>query len=250
MGRFDKRFIRYYQDGYDLSGDVESIGELAWDYTHSPKACLNWEIMGGLNGAPTIGMGAINGVFNTDAAGWHSVALAQGQKRVMLPFGALAEPVMGDIVWGGVFNQSDYKTQPGDSLTTFTAAYNNVKAAAHAYAKPWGVLLSAKSSKTAAYTGAGVDNGAASAAGGWLMYQIFSITGTGTVTISVDDSTDNTTYGALSGATSGAIATASAPIAGIVELAKTAAVKRYIRPQIAFGGSATACVYALAFFRG
>jgi hypothetical protein len=118
------------------------------------------------------------------------------------------------------------------------------------YADPWGVLVHAKASRTAANSSTtGIDNGAATTAGGYLMYQIFSITGTGTATVSIDDSADGSSYTALSGATSGAISNTSAPTAGIVQLATTATVRRYLRWQLSLTG-ATACEFAIAFVRG
>ena len=247
MGRTVSKFMRYYQDGYDLSADVETVGELAWEYDHEARACLSWEVKGGLNGKPAVNIGPVNGVFDTATAGWHSVVTATGSKTVMIPIGEGAVPAAGCPVFGGAFSMASYQVPPGDGMVPFTATFGGGVAGAQAYAQPWGKLIHAKGSETAANTGTGIDYGAGS--GGWLMYQVFSITGTGTVTISIDDSTDNSSFGALSGATTAAIATASAPTAGIVELATAASVKRYLRWQIAFGGSATGCEFALAYFR-
>ena len=32
MGRLNTKHVRFYADGYDLSGDTAGIGPLQWDY--------------------------------------------------------------------------------------------------------------------------------------------------------------------------------------------------------------------------
>ena len=140
----------------------------------------------------------------------------------------------------------------GDGIVNATIQLGGIdQTAGMNYKKFFGHMLHVLGSETGANTAnTNVNNGAASTAGGWLMYHITSITGAGTVTISVDDSANGTTWAALSGATSGAIATASAPASGIVQLATTATVRQYLRWQVAFAGSASACEFALSFIRG
>jgi hypothetical protein len=146
--------------------------------------------------------------------------------------------------------QTKYKAR-GEGIVNTTIEFAGVDIAnALLYRCFWGHMLHVMGSETGANTSTtSVNNGASSALGGWLMYHITSITGTGTVTISVDDSANGTDFSALSGATSGAIATASAPTSGIVQLGVTATVRQYLRWQIALGGSATACTFALSFIR-
>lgn len=250
-GRTISKYSRFYADGYDLSGDTRSFGPLDCDYEYSATAGLTWEVKGGLLGQPSLAIGTLNGIFNSDTAGIHTVVKTAAPRNVMIPLGIQAAPVNGDPVFIGKFNQIGYGTEYGDVMPTVTVPFGGqANSATMKYTDPWGLLLHAKASRTAANSSTtGINNGAASTAGGYLMYQIFSITGTGNVTISIDDSADGSTYAALSGATSGAIANTAAPASGIVQLATNATVRQYLRWQISFTG-ATACEFALAFVRG
>jgi hypothetical protein len=85
------------------------------------------------------------------------------------------------------------------------------------------------------------------------MYQIFSITGAGTVTLTVEDNNAQAPGFAeiVGGCTTAAIATATAPTSGIIRtVVASDDVDRWTRWQIDFGGAATDCDFALAFIRG
>jgi len=259
-GRTLARWSRFYCDGYDLSGFTQSFGPLVWEFETSSMAMLSDEVLGTLPSHPTLGIGALNGVLatSTDSNATHDMAsanTANGVPRdIMIPIGIRAAPAIGDPVYTGVFNQLGYSAVPAEGIVTVTVPFGAFDASeAMTYSKPWGVLLHEKGSIIAANTSTDsddiVDNAAASTDGGYMTYQIFSITGDGTATITIEESDDAETWGALTSATSGDIADESAPTSGIVELATTASIKRYLRWQLALVGS-TACNFALAFVRG
>ena len=250
------RWSRLYADGYDLSGYTREFGELQWEYDEHEDRNLAASIKGYLPGMARTSPGTVNGIFdNTATSGLHVVASGAGvQRTVMIPVGIRGVPAVGDPTYMGVFEQLSYKGEPGGESQVSAAMIDF--GAQHQptglnYDIPWGALLHAKEEETDANTetGAGVNNGAASTGGGYLVYQIFSVTGTGTVTISIDDSADDSTYGALSGATTGAIAHTAVPAAGVIQLATNATVKQYLRWQMALD-TITACTFALAFVRG
>lgn len=251
MGRTLNKFTRVYVNGYDMSGYTRSIGPLIQTYDTNNITCLTWEVQGALLNQPTLGIGTLNGVLDSNTGALHTLSTAGLDRKVMVAIGDQADPVNGVPVYMGEFPQAGYMSETGDQMVTVNMPFSmNTPSTGMLYENPWGKLLHAKGSETEANTATGVDFGAAGTKGGYLMYQIFSITGTGTVTISVDESSDNDdtdNFAALTGATSGAIATASAPTSGIIQLGKTAAIEQYLRWQIAFGGSATACTFALAF---
>jgi hypothetical protein len=253
MPRVLTDFERVYIDGYDLSGYAVDTGERGVEFKEMPSLCKADLITGVLLGRPAITLGPIVGVFdNTPTSGLHVLATAaQGARRnVMVAAGSLAAPAMGDDVFCAPMLQKAYKAVGEEVVAARLDLTGPDATAAMLYRKYFGKLLHAYGSETGANAAnTNVDNGASSAAGGWLMYHIRSITGAGTVTISVDDSANGTAWTALSGATSGAIATASAPIAGIVQLGVTATVRQYLRWQIALSG-ATACTFVLGFMRG
>jgi hypothetical protein len=120
------------------------------------------------------------------------------------------------------------------------------------YANPWGVLLHDNSNSTAAYAGLGVDNPTAGATtkGGWMMYQVLSAAGAGsmTATLKVQDATTNEDieFGDL---LSSGVINCLTPISGVVALATTATIKRYVRWQLTLG-TATEVTFVLAFMRG
>ena len=253
-GRSLLNYERVYIGGYDMSGYTSDAGERGVDYARHNSLCLGDAVAGALVGKPDAVFGPLNGVFDsTPSSGLHVLAdAAKGTtQNIMLMRGVRAVPAVGDDAFCGPFLQTVYTTGQGDVVTA-KLEFEYDAAAALLYDELFGQVVHAFASETGANASntPNVNNGAASAAGGWLMYQIRSITGAGTVTVSIDDSANGTSWLALSGATSGAIATASAPTSGIVQLATNATVRQYLRHQIAFGGSATACTFALAFMRG
>jgi hypothetical protein len=252
-GRSVPAHERVYIDGYDMSGYLFDAGERGVDFDEHESRCFSDAAVGVTMGKGRTVFGPFSGVLdNTPDSGVHVLAsAAQGQERHIIHLrGVEAEPAIGDDAFCAVMLQQSYKAT-GQGLVTVSMTFAPPTDRSSLYAQPFGALLHPLTSATAVNSAnTNHDNGAATAAGGWFMYQIRSITGSGTVTISVDDSATGTTWAALAGATTTAIATASAPTCGVVELATNVAVRRYLRWQIAFGGSATACVFALAFMRG
>jgi len=253
-GRTLQIFEKVYLDGYDLTGYMMDTGEQGVDF--NPVATLTFgdAIQGYFPTKPTVTLGPIQGVFdNTALVGLHTVgALTQGAKRnVMLAYGIRGAPAMGSETFCAPMLQAQYNGV-GTAVVTAKIVFDNLdQNSALVYNKFWGKLLHTLASETGANAAnTNVDNGAATTAGGWMMWQILSITGSGTVTVSIDDSANGTSWAALSGATSGAITTASAPTSGIVQLATGATVREYLRWQFALGGSATAASFVLAFMRG
>ena len=253
-GRSVPDYERLYIGGYDMSGYTIDCGERGSDYEPGEQYCIGDAVKGVLTGKPNWIFGPVNGTFdNTATSGIHVLAnAAQGTQRYIMHLrGVRAAPAIGDDVFCADMVQSRYQSAAGGGILAANLQFAHNAMSTIAYANPWGALMHVLGSETGANSAnTNADGEAATTKGGWLMYQITSITGSGTVTISVHDSANGTSWLALSGATSGAIATASAPTAGIVNLGNTATVRRYLRWQIAFGGSATACTFALAFMRG
>ena len=239
-------------DGYDMSGYSRSIGPLAWTVEEGDLTCITDAIKGVLPSQSTLGIGSLNGVLdNTATSGLHVIANGAGVMRtVMIPVGINAAPAQGDPVYCGEFEQKDYMADPNAAGTYVNIAFEktSLRGTTTAYAKPWGWLLHAKGAETAANTAVGIDdNGASSAFGGFMMYQVFAGNGTATIKVQEADTNSNGSFGDLSGATSGSIDCSTVKF-GIVPLAKTAAVKRYLRWQVALG-TANTVTFALAFVR-
>lgn len=250
-GRTVNRWTRVYVDGYDLSGYARSIGPLAVEFdTPDLTANLSDGVMGTLPNQANITPGELNGVLdNTATSGIQAVLSTAGTYRtVMVPIGMRAAPAAGDPVFMGVFEQLSYQANEDGGAMVVNIPWGGYEVTQVGnYTKPWGLLLHPLSAATGANSAtADVNNGAASAAGGYMMYQVTA--GDGTATISIDDSADDSSYSALSGATTGVIDCSTVKY-GVVALGTTATVRQYLRWQIALG-SANTVTFALAFVRG
>ena len=257
-GRTVKKFTQIYMDGYALTSYSREIGPLKQEFDAADLTVLSDEVKGSLQNQVSLGIGTFNGVFDMTAEGEGFTPLsllwdAGNVRNVMIPIGFRATVAAGDPTYCGAFQQLDFMSTQDGGAVTCTANFGEWDAnTPMLYTKPWGVLVHPYGAETAvnsAVAPAGLNNGAASAAGGWLMYQVFA--GDGDATIKIQDSATNANDGAfadLSGATSGLIDCSSA-VTGIVSLGITAAVRQYLRPQIVFG-TANTVTYALAFIRG
>ena len=253
-GRTVLKYARAYIDGYDMSGYTRSFGPLGVTFEEHAAAALSDDITNVLPGQATISMGTLNGIFdNTATSGLHVITSGSvGIRTVMLPIGMRAAPAAGDEVFCGQFDQTGYQEE-GDGLLTVTIPFAPTanQSGSKLYSQAWGKLLHANSAATGANTatGAGIDHGAQTSLGGFMMYQVFSGSGgDGTATISIDDSADDSSYGALTDATTGEL-DMSVVRSGIVALGATDTVERYLRWQISLNG-ATSVTFALAFVRG
>lgn len=254
-GRTVARWARFYADGYDLSGYARTLGTLGQEFDAPLGAALSDEVQGALIGQGSLSIGTLNAFLdNTATSGLHVVANGAGARRVvMIPLGIRAAPAAGDPAFMGEFEQLAYFASPeqgGYVGVSIPFGQADAVAAHLAYQKPWGTLLHAKGAETAVNTSTGIDdNGAQTTRGGYLCYQAFAADGTATIKIQDASTNSDGSFGDLSGATSGVIDASSTPKSGIVALATTATVKRYLRWQIVLG-TATTVTFALAFVRG
>ena len=255
-GRTVLKHTRVYVDGYDMSCYSKEVGELGWSFETEDQAALCDSIKNVLPGHASISPGAINGFLdNTATVGLHAVLSGgTGNRTVMIPMGMRAAPAEGDPVFAGQFEQLDYKAAVGGVYVNASLVLGNWsgQAASLGYDKPWGTLLHELSAETAANTansGLSSDKETSSTKGGFLVYQITAAAGSGDylATISVDDSADNSSWLALANATTGEL-NCSTVKHGVVALAKTATVRRYLRWQISLN-TATSVTFALAFIR-
>lgn len=254
-GRTLNRWVRVYADGYDLSGYSRKIGPLKSDYNPANvSADMGDAVKGYLCNIPTITPTALNAIFdNTATTGLQAVMATPAARDLMVPIGIRAAPAAGDPVFMGKFVQNAMQASDDNGAIVATIPFGGWDASDLTnYSKAWGVLLHAKAEETGANAANGIDdNGAASAAGGYLMYQIFESNAAGTCTISIDDSVlIGGAYAALAGATSGAIAFGDIPCAGIVPLGVADTVRQHLRWQLALAGGMTEVTFALAFVRG
>jgi hypothetical protein len=257
-GRSVLKYSRVYVSGYDLSGYARSIGPLACTFQEGADDPINASVIGTWMGQATITPGTLNALFdNTATTGLHALMGSPPAKRdIMVAQGIQAIPAAGDPVFVGQFPQDDYITDPAATPNTATMKFGASHGASTtlAYYQPWGVLAHAYGAETTDNVAAGIDELAATSDGGYMMYQVFTAVGAGsiTATIKVQDASINSdvNFGDLlsSGVINCGAGGVAVPTSGVVALATTAAVKQYIRWQVTFG-TATSVTFALAFIR-
>lgn len=257
-GRTLQRHLRMYMNGLDLSSDFLSVGALSWDYGHEAQAALNWEIAGGLCDQATIATGTCNTLLNTgDPAGAHEyLQLMDGELvAVTVPFGIRAAPAAGDPVWCAMHYAKAKVTPPASGMVTGTIDYSPANVtpanAKLVYDVPWGVLLHAKGAETAANSATGIDGGAATTAGGYIVAQVFAIEGTGTVTIKAQSASTNSdgSFADVAGLTLD-FADTDVPSAAVAQAATDETIERYTRWQIVPDVGVDSVTFALALIRG
>ena len=120
VGRTVQKHVRFYADGYDLSGFSRSIGPLDVTFEEQPDAAFTDELKNILPGHCSINIGQLNGFFdNTATSGLHAVANGAGVKRVvMIPVGIRAAPAVGDPAFCGEFEQQGYYPEIAENYIT------------------------------------------------------------------------------------------------------------------------------------
>jgi len=252
--------MRVYVDGYDLSGYSRTIGPLEITYDEADlTAHMSDTVKGYLPNHAHTNLGTLNAVFdNTATVGLHALMATAGTARtVLVPVGVQGAPAQGDPCFGGTFTDGAYQITEDAGAVTANIPWSGwaANATTRDYPLAWGTLLHenvARTEATGINADVGFDNitGAATAKGGFFLYQIFA--GDGTATLSVQDAAVNNDGGfaLLAGATTGVI-NCAVPSAGII-VPTTLTVRQYLRWQIDFnagGGTATTVTFATAFFR-
>lgn len=255
-GRTLSKWTKIYAGGYDLTGYTRKVGRLPWEFAAPNISTLTDGADNFLLGRASVGPFQLNAILdNTATSGIHTLMSANTSAwDLMVPIGIRANPALGDPVWMGKFLQKAYIAGDDGGATIATIDFQGWDAGdMTVYKQPWGQLAAPWADYTGANSSAGYTDGSLDTAyGGYMMYQVFAYTTAGTFTISMQDSADNTPANFAAMATpltTGALSTALIPCAGIVELPRTAAVKDYLRYQLALT-TTTHLWMAVAFVRG
>jgi hypothetical protein len=219
-------------------------------------------VKGILPGQPSITIGALNTVLDPTATTGPIARLgtAGTSRTVMIPIGGIAAPAQGSPVFCGKWQQASFTHSDDGGASILNMEFGEWDAnspigiATYNYTIPWGNLLHAWGAETAVNAGAGVESvtGAATALGGYMMYQVFACAGgakTGVIKVqdSVDDTNGNYADIAPVSMTTGVL-DFTLPQAGIIAIPNTATIRRYTRWQIVLT-TMTTCTFALAFCR-
>jgi hypothetical protein len=250
---------RFYCDGYDISGDIQSLSRIGGGLA------ATLDVTDITLGAPARLPGLRDGAmeftsFFNDA---NIAPLGAFQVLKTLPYADRITSyfhgqVLGQAAASLVAKQTNYDGNRGtDGSFTFTTSAQGNSAAGNGL--EWGLQLTpGKRTDTTATNGTGVDltgglgtfppifpaAGAASVSFGWAAYlHVFAFTGT-SVTVTIQDSADNATFTNLTG---GAFTAASGIGAQRIGTApgSTATVRRYAR--VITSGTFTNAVFAVNF---
>jgi hypothetical protein len=227
-----------YVGGYDLSGDIGSLGNIAGgpallEVTAIDKSAF--ERIGGLRDG------------RIEFSSFWNVATGQAQDRLsLLPTADVVATYLRGTVLGNpgaceVAKQVNYDPTRGNDGSLIVAT----EALANGFGIDWGVQLTAgKRTDTTATNGAGVDLTTVSTAFGWQAFlQVFAFTGT-SVTVTLQDSADNVSFANLTG---GAFTAATGITTERLQGGRTATVRRYVRAITS--GTFSNAVFAVVFTR-
>lgn len=211
-----------YVGGYDLSGDIGSLGKIGG----GPKVL-------GVTGIDKSAQERIGGqrdgamefmsYFNPAAGQAHPVLKALPTTDVSLVYAR--GTVLGNTAAALIAKQATYDgNRNDDGAFTF-----KVNAMCNGFGIEWGRLLTAgKRTDTTATNGTGIDTAASAAFGAQAYLQVFSVTGT-SVTVAIEDSADNVSFAAVTGLAFAAATPGASPQTQRLATAAGATVRRYLR---------------------
>lgn len=193
----------FYVHGFDISGDVASLGNIASPIAVLPFTGIDKSAMERQHGLRDGAM-EFTVYFNDAASGSHTVLKNPPSTDSILSYfrgTAIGSPAASMVAKRVSFDMN----RGDDGALTF-----DVQAQANGYGLEWGYQLTAgKRTDGSATNGTSFDQGSASpgAFGGQLWVHLFAFTGT-SVTIKVQESSDNGSgdaFADVTGATTGAL---------------------------------------------
>jgi hypothetical protein len=227
-----------YVAGYDLSGDIGSLGAIGggpapWDTTGIDKSAME------RIGLVRDGRIEFSSFFNPATDRAHPRLKLLPTADVLVCY--LRGTALGGQAASIVAKQANYDpTRGNDGSLTFA-----VQALANGYGLEWGRTLTAgKRTDSAPTNGASVDHVDVTTAFGWQAWlHVFAFTGT-SVTVTIQDSADDAAFANLTG---GAFTAATGVTSQRLEGGRTATVRRYLRAITS--GTFSNAVFAVVFTR-
>ncbi len=229
--------MRLYVGGFDLSGDINSFGNIQGGPNTIETPDITQEAMD-RTGVLRSGSVEFVSYFNDATARAHPVLSAMPTVDVHAM--GLIGVTIGSNAFGMVAKQINYDpTREADGALNFA-----VELQSNGYGLEWGEMLTAgRRTESAATNGASLDSGASSAHGLQAYLQVFALA-SGTPTIKLQDSADNSSWADITGAAFGTV------VANTAERIATAAgstVRRYVR--VVTTGTFSGLDFAVMFVR-
>lgn len=228
---------RFFWGGYDLSGDIGSLGNIGGGPSLLAVTGIDKLAFERIGGARD-GRIELSTWFNPSTNQAHDVFgnLPTGSQYAMYCRGVgIGSPAAN--LYG---KQVNYDPTRGDDGSMSAA----VSTQGDGFGLEWGEQLTAGiRTDTTATNGTGFDGVAASTFGGQAYLQVFGVTGT-SVTVTIQDSADNATFAAIAG---GGTFVAAVPGRSAQRVAITGTVRRYVRAITT--GTFTNAQFAVSFTR-
>lgn len=228
---------QFYWAGYDLSGDVGSLGAIgggpaALDVTAINKS--GFERLGGKRD----GRIEFSTWFNPSANQEHAVFKTLPYLSQYAWYGRGS--AIGSPMAALLGKQIDYAPTRADDGALSAA----LSTQADGFGLEWGEQLTPGiRTDTAATNGTGLDGLAATTFGGQAYLQVFGVTGT-SVTVTIQDSADNASFANIAG---GGAFLAATPGRSAQRIAITGTIRRYVRAITT--GTFTNAQFAVGFVR-
>lgn len=228
-----------YVDGYDLSGDINSLGNIGggpslWEIQGIDKSAYERQ------GLQKSGRIEFTSYLNTAASQAHPVlkTLPYTDRQVAYIRGT----TLGNPAACMISKQLNYDwTRGADGSLN-----QSLQAQSNAYGLEWGNLLTAgkriDTSATAAGPSTSIDTLASASFGGQAYLQVFAFTGTD-ITIKIQDSANNSAFADV--ASFSFTAVTAAPTSERIFLGSTATLRRYLSVATTTSGGFTSCTFCV-----
>jgi hypothetical protein len=229
-----------YIGGYDLSGDIMSLGKIGGGMSPLDVTPINVSAHVRIGGLRDGGIDFVT-AFDTAVGQEHLVlsALPTADVQVMYMRGT----AIGNAAAALIAKQIDYNPTRGtDGMLTVAVA-----TMANGFGLEFGTQLTAGlRTDTAATNGASFDGTASSAFGAQAYLQVTAFTGTD-ATVTIQDSADNVTFTNVTGLSF--TATTAAHTTQRIATANTATIRRYTRAVTTTSAGFTSATFAVMLVR-
>ena len=234
--------VRLYVEGYDISGDANSLSSIG--YTNSLFDITTLDVSARKRMVANVdGSVEVSGYFDNAAGRIHPVftsnsgSLPTADQGVLIPLGS----AVGDPAIGMVTKEANYDTDhSGTSAITVTSTF-----VVNGYAPEFSTMLTAHDDTiTSSTSGTAVDDSASSSSGGSWFYQILAFSAVGgnaRWTVNLQHSTNDSTYTDVSSEHVTAIGAARKEFTGTLN--------RYIKHRVVLDASSGSITFAIGYNR-
>ena len=245
MAKTSGLIVRCYVNGYDISGDANSLDGVGYSQNLMETTAIN-------SGATSRIIGLVDGTLSVNvffeqtsehAALLSSNALPTGDRIVMVPMGS----AVGDPSAGLVAKQANYDISDGGVSSPITA---KASFSANGVAPEFGLMTTTHDDTvTSSTSGTSIDNSASTSDGGSWIYEVMTLSAVGGNArwhLNLQHSADNSAWTDVSSAT----VNASDGTTGLAaRTAFTGTLNRYVRQRVVMDASSGTLTYAIAFTR-